>query len=216
MSAIGGGGQVDFFYIKSDHTGLVKTAGGTDAVTTVADRAIRIGRDTAKSNVLTQTAFTVGDDKKLSVSWTHNKFDAEWNTFLKSVVSRTEGGASSNTEELVDEWGIKVGGTASTSAQEVLMVSYGSADSDGKVPVIIAVGSFASSSGGFTFEADKFVKPSLSFTSRGCQNGAGLNVATALDIWVTATNPNGRLASGATGTLGYKLTWDMLSLDAES
>ena len=108
---IGGGGQCDIFLIKSDHSGLVKVD-GTTAITSVADRAIRIGKGYARNEFLMQSDFTIDDDGKLNVTLNHTKFDSAWNTFLKLVVSRTAGTASAATEEVIDETGYKGGGAA--------------------------------------------------------------------------------------------------------
>jgi hypothetical protein len=199
MAMIGGGAMVDFFYLNADHTKIVTAAGGDTQITSVADRALRIGKDYAKNNIVIQTDFTINeDDGILNASWQHTKFDAAWNTFHKSVVSRTVGGPSSDLEELKDELGVKIGGSAGGSTQDVLMISYGNKDSDGKIPVIVACGTISKSSGGLSFQADTFGKPSLAFVSKGCLKAGGLSVVPALDVWHTSTNAGGVIADTPT------------------
>lgn len=195
MAQIGGGGQVDIFYINAEHTKITTTAGGSTEITDVNNRAIRIGRDYAKNNILIQSDFSIDEDGKLSITWNQTKFDAVWDTFIKSVVGRKQGGASTETEELVDERGIKVGGAAAASSQDVLIVSYGALNDDTKIPVIFAVGNISKTSNGFSFQANTFVKPSLSFTSKGCLNDSDLTITSALDIYDATTNAGGLLGT---------------------
>lgn len=208
---IGGGGQCDIFLIKSDHSGLVKVD-GTTAITSVADRAIRIGKGYARNEFLMQSDFTIDDDGKLNVTLNHTKFDSAWNTFLKLVVSRTAGTASAATEEVIDETGYKGGGAAAASTQDVLLVSYGAKDADGKIPVIFAVGNILKSSGGLSFQANTFGKPTFSFQSKACQKAGGLVITAALDIYNGTTNAGGVLAAAATATLDYNNLYDMAFL----
>lgn len=220
MSMIGGGGFVDFFFVKQDHSAIVKTAGGTVPITGVSDRAIRIGRDKGKGNLLASTEITIGEDGVLSASFKHTKFDAAWNTFIKACVSRTQGATSSTeVEEVTDETGVKIGGKqGGTNAQQVLMVSYGARDSDNRIPVTVAIGTISPSSNSFTFEANTYVKPSLKFTSTGCLAGSGLDVATALDVYHATNNPGGVIADtpAPSATLGKDMFYDIFFLTPKS
>ena len=215
MSMIGGGGFVDFFYVKQDHSAIVKTAGGDVAITGVGDRAIRIGRDKVKGNLLVSTEISIDESGVLSATFKHTKFDATWNTFVKNCVSRTQGVASTDVEEITDETGVKIGGKqGGTNAQQVLMVSYGAKDSDNKIPVTVAIGTISQSTNSFTFEANTYVKPSLKFTSTGCLAASGLDVGNALDVYDSSTNPNGVISGTPTpsATLEKNTLYDIFFL----
>lgn len=216
MSMIGGGGFVDFFYVTQDHTKIVKTAGGSVEITGVGDRAIRVGRDKAKGNLLISSEFSIGDDGALTVSFKHTKFDKAWDDFVKSCVSRMQGAASSTeVEEITDETGVKIGGKqGGTNTQQVLMVSYGAKDSDGKIPVTVAIGTISLETNSFSYEANNYVKPSLKFVSTGCLKDGGLNAVNALDVFNTTSNPSGVIADtpAPSATLGKDMMYDIFFL----
>lgn len=203
---IGGSGLTDIYLVNNLHQIVdpetlvpinMSTASGWQG----AKRAIRIGKEYSRHEYLTQTDITIDDDGRLNVSWTQTKFDSAWNAFIKKVVSREAGAASAATEEVVDETGYKGGGAAAASTQDVLIVSYGAKDADGKIPVIYAVGNISKSSGGLSFQANTFAKPTLSFVSKACVNsevgGLDLNASgkSFLDVYNSSTNSGGIIAA---------------------
>lgn len=213
--AIGGGGFADFFYVNADHSKIVTTAGGSTEVTNVADRAMRIGRNKAKENLLGGTEITINEDgRNLSVSWTHTAFNSAWNTFIKNTVSRYATGPTSELEEFVDEEGVKMGGAEGASSQDILMLAYGPKDTDGKKVVYAAIGNIVASSGGVSFQPNTFIKPTLSFNSKGCLKTGGLDISDVLDVYDAVDNPGGVIdgTTPPTASLEANILYDVFFL----
>lgn len=218
--AIGGSGFADFFYMKADHTKVYKTLGQSPTeASDVTDRVIRIGRDKSNSNLLGQTDITINEDgRNLSITWTHTKFDSAFNTFIENVVSRKASGPTSELEEFIDETGVKMGGAEGASSQDVLVIAYGPKDSDGKIVVYAAIGNIVASSGGVSFQPNTFVKPSLSFNSKGCLNASGLDISALIDVYDSSTNPGGIIASSpaVTASIPKDNLYSVFFLDPKS
>lgn len=204
MGMTGGAGVTYVYRVKADHTGIVQSD-GTTAATTLAHAMLKVGRGYAKKNILVQTDYTYNDDNTLNIKWTQTGNEADLQALLDVACPRKLGAASTGVQELIDENGYKIGGdSGSSSDANFLIISYGAKDADGKIPVVMSIGTFLKTSGSYSMSNNNWNQPTLEFKSVSCLNASGLALAKELFDGTIVNNTGAPSWDAAAATIGYQ------------
>jgi len=182
-----GGSRSDFFFLKSDMSGIVKptiTSGvmtvSTTAATAIADVAFTTAR--TGNDFQVSSKFDVGDGNVVTGTINGTFYNSNFTMFANCVAPLKAGSASSakTLDELYDESGaFKSGGdTASATGQLEVLINYGTAQADGKINVLVSVGSLKR--GGFERKAGGNMAIDLTFTSTPVTASGGISIPAAL------------------------------------
>ena len=182
-----GKARTDFYFTKSDMSGIVKptiTSGVMTVSTTAATALTDVAFTTARSgnDFQVSSKFDIGDGNVITGTINGTYYNSTFTTFADCVAPLKAGSASSakSVDELYDESGTyKSGGdTASSTGQLVTLINYGSAQADGKINVWLSVGTLKR--GGIERKAGGNMAIDLTFTSTPITAAAGLSIAAAL------------------------------------
>lgn len=179
--------KVAFFRANYNGTTWAILSGltGTTAATAAANAAF-----TGEMQEETKVDFQEG--AKVNISFTQYQDDADFYTFLDTVAPVTS--STSGFPEVIYENGNALN-PASASGDYVLAILYGG-EANGKVKVVSALGTIASTSGSFSQKNNTHTKPTLEFI--GVTAPAELSITKGLydTAIVTAPGSNVTMAEG--------------------
>lgn len=189
-----GGGAIKYlFRLKNDHTGGLfawDDTALTTATVAFAD-AFKLGA-TSGDVIVEQSQLAYDENGIPTFTFTQSRDDEEFAQFLDiAAPKKAAGGGGATRNEKVAEDGRRIGGSASSSGAQWLLLDYGSLADDGKIKVTAAVGTISRTSGGRTYQASELVMPSLEF----------VGTAAKQDIVIPATAFDGALVTAAAKTL---------------